>query len=133
MNFISEKINQDIQEILKSRIGCNVSQKTKDSISAMILDFLEKNHCKTIDAVTVNAWESMSFWQKIRWFWCNKITNKASKAREKRIEYLKQEKDCLVIPPLPLWAENDPKSILLVDVAFQLPRPLKEIKVDFTV
>jgi hypothetical protein len=126
-------MKQEIDECLRSFIGEKITNESLVKINNVVQG-LVKNYSSSPPIIKSGlAWNTMSLWTKVKWIWCNKVTNKAKNFRQKHSNYLKTLGENDVIPSLPLWAMDSPKNTIIADVAFTPLKPLKYITCSFTV
>ena len=126
-------MKQEIDECLRSFIGEKITNESLVKINNVVQG-LVKNYSSSPPIIKSGlAWNTMSLWTKVKWIWCNKVTNKAKNFRQKHSNYLKTLGENDVIPSLPLWAMDSPKNTIIADVAFTSLKPLKYITCSFTI
>jgi hypothetical protein len=123
----------DIEKCLQSFVGEKITHDTLDRISNAVQGIVKNYSCSPPIVKSELAWNTMSLWTKIKWIWCNKVTNKAKNFREKHLEQLKTLGENDVAPSLPLWAMDSPKNTIIGDVTFTPPTPVKYITCSFTI
>lgn len=126
-------MNKIDPELLKKYIGTKITDDTKENINKTLAEFLSNYSVSKPLVKSESAWKTMNFFQKSKWFWCNKITNKAKKFRKVYYENLKYLPENVPLPEMPLWAIESPKSVLMVDAYIKPHKPVEQIELTLTI
>jgi len=152
---IREQLELGFHRELNPFIGSSIEpfyENKLEAVKNIIMDFLKKDK-RVVGGGEVNVcsrWKNMTFKQKSKWFFCNKIFKFIGRNERKRVddlntiirdfnEFIERHYDedewwthCKDEEPLVDWATFDPDQFIDVDMMIQIAQPLEFINLTLT-
>lgn len=137
------------ESLAKSFVGRPVTKETKEEVSLAIKRMLAINETTMLgysDVKTEILWKTLSIWEKCRWFYLNRLTQKGKKLRaeidaqnarnrDEAIAELEDEDDELDYEYIryPWYLEESPKQVIKCEVGIKLNTPIEYIPLSIQV